>query len=291
MIEANILNRLTARLAATLAQPPVAPRPFVVDGVLVGAITNERAPRLLAFTDVFVTAGDALTFASSLRDFSSRTKAMHDAASALAGEGALTAWRNERYAVADGVGPPLFLIERAAARYFGIATQAVHVNGLTALGDGSEGMWLARRSATKAIDPGMLDNLIGGGIAYGADVATTLRKEAWEEAGLTAAVASRAVAAGTVRIYRQQPDGIQRETVFVHDLVLPVDVLPINQDGEVVAFRLVRPEEVARLAGNTTGADVVTADASLVIADWLLRRGYVPAGSGAAHRIATLRRG
>ena len=35
------------------------------------------------------------------------------------------------------------------------------------------------------------------------------------------------------------PDGLQRETVFVHDLVLPPDFVPANQDGEAVEHRLV----------------------------------------------------
>ena len=43
-------------------------------------------------------------------------------------------------------------------------------------------MWIARRSPAKAIDPGMLDNLVGGGVAAGQTITTTLIKEAWEEA-------------------------------------------------------------------------------------------------------------
>jgi len=38
------------------------------------------------------------------------------------------------------------------------------------------------------IDPGMLDNLVGGGIAAGATVIDTVVREAWEEAGIRAEV-------------------------------------------------------------------------------------------------------
>ena len=48
---------------------------------------------------------------------------------------------------------PVFELERAAARYFGVHTYAAHVNGLVR-GERRRRMWLARRSATKAIDPG-----------------------------------------------------------------------------------------------------------------------------------------
>jgi hypothetical protein len=44
---------------------------------------------------------------------------------------------------------------------------------------------------------------------------------------------------GAVEICRMQPDGLQRETIFVHDLWLPAESTPAGQDGEVVAHRLV----------------------------------------------------
>src|SRR4029077_20228556 len=126
-------------------------------------------------------------------------------------------------------GATLFDLERAAARYFGIHTFAAHANGLVGDADRWQ-MWLPRRSATKAIDPGLLDNLIGGGIAAGSDAATTLVKEAWEEAGLPADAALRAKAAGSIDICRDQPDGLQRETIYVYNLWLPVNFAPENQD-------------------------------------------------------------
>ena len=144
---------------------------------------------------------------------SKRERRRSDAvARALAAEGALSAWRNERYEVrATGATPPAFLLERAAARYFGVRTRAVHVNGLVDTDPGAA-MWIARRSATKAIDPGRLDNLVGGGLAAGTTVRGTLVKEAWEEAGIDAAPASRATEASVLRIRRLQPDGLQHET-------------------------------------------------------------------------------
>ena len=276
MIEERILARLAARLARALAPPRVPLTRFVVDGALVGELERERVERMRAFDRVFRMSGEALTFVPALAEAEARTRAMADVARALADDGALTAWRDERYAVVpEGSPVPAFLLERSAARFFGIDTMAVHVNGSTPLPDGSAGMWLARRSPFKAIDPGLLDNLVGGGVAHGADVRATLAKEAWEEAGLAPSLVATAVPAGRLRIRRLQPDGVQRETIFVYDLDLSAGVVPVNQDGEVTAFRLARPEEVAELAGNAEGPDVVTADASLVMADWLVRKGFV----------------
>ena len=246
-----------------------------VDGLRVGELTETRARRLAAFADVFTFDGARLRFVPALADAGSRSEALVAVVRTLADEGALTAWRDERYEARAGEALPVaFEVERAAARYFGIRTQAVHVNGLVD-GDGGASMWIARRSTAKAIDPGMLDNLVGGGIAAGASVDDTLVKEAWEEAGIDAATARQARPAGIVGIRRLQPDGLQHESVHVHDLWLPHGFRPANQDGEAVEHRLVPLSAMPALLANADGPEVLTADASLVALDALLRLGTV----------------
>jgi 8-oxo-dGTP pyrophosphatase MutT (NUDIX family) len=149
-------------------------------------------------------------------------------------------------------------------------------------------MWIARRSGTKPIDPGMLDNLVGGGVAAGTSVAATVVKEAWEEAGIPAALSAHARAAGSVGILRMQPDGLHRETIHVHDLELPSAFAPVNQDGEVAGYRLVDVDTLVTVLGNAEGPDVMTADASLVAVDWLLRRGFVARDDPAVTRLRAL---
>ncbi len=137
-------------------------------------------------------------------------------------------------------------------------------------------MWIARRSLGKSIDPGLLDNLVGGGIAAGQSVASTVVKEAWEEAGIPARLAASAACAGAVHVCREHPDGLQRETMFVHDLWLPDDFVPACQDDEVAEHRVVPLQAAAQLIAHDEGADVFTADAALVILDCLLRHGAIP---------------
>ena len=177
----------------------------------------------------------------------------------LAQEGFIPGWRNERYRIADS-----FDIERAAARPFGLATQAVHVNGIV----GGEGMWLARRSSSKATDPGMLDNLVGGGINAALSLEETLIKEAWEEAGIPAELARRATPGGTVQLLREVPEGVQCEVIHVYDLELPRDFTPKNQDGEVAELKLAPLAEVLRLVRET---EEMTVDAALVALDYFNR--------------------
>ena len=63
-------------------------------------------------------------------------------------------------------------------------------------------------------------------------------KEAWEEAGIPPDAAVTASPAGEVRVCRELADGLERETIFVYDLLLPPDFTPACQDGEAVEHRL-----------------------------------------------------
>jgi 8-oxo-dGTP pyrophosphatase MutT (NUDIX family) len=287
MIDDATATAILVRLGRALAAPARILHPLRVDTANVGWLDDERAVRVSQFDNVFATAGDGMTFVPALRDEPSRSEAMARVTATLAAEGALTKWRNELYAAAPTFGaPPWFRLERAAARYFGVHTWAAHINGLVG-GMEDPRMWLARRSADKAIDPLRLDNLVGGGIASGTTLAETLAKEAWEEAGIPRQLASQTLPAGALHIWREQPDGLQSETIFVHDLWLPADFIPANQDGEAIEHRVVAMNEAARLIALPGGPDEVTADASLVVLDFLLRRGAIapssPARPGLQH--------
>ena len=249
----------------------------MVDGMAIGWIDDQRAQQLKNFDDVLVVDDDRVCFVHGVTAPLARTAAMEHVARQLSADGSLSAWRNERYAVVCEFGDrPCFELERCAARYFGIRTFAAHINGLVHESDGIR-MWLGRRSPHKAIDPGLLDNLVGGGVAVGATVEATVIKEAWEEAGIASTLAATAQAAGTLRICRSHPKGLERETVYVHDLWLDAGFIPKGIDGEVVEFRVETLVDAARLAGNCEGGDVVTADASLVIADCLMRYNLIAA--------------
>lgn len=276
VIEPGILTAIAARLTPILTAHARPPHRLLVDGVAVGFFDAARMQRLAAFEAVFTRVGGDLAFAARLQSAEARTEAVDAVTRALAREGALTAWRDERYTVAARFGaPPAFAVERAAARYFGIHTYAAHANGLVRAGSQTR-MWLARRSPRKPIDPSQLDNLVGGGIGAGEDPDATLVREAWEEAGIAPALASRATRVATLYVERAVPDGLQRETLFAYDLPLPESFVPANRDGEAVEHRCVDLVEAARLIGLRAGPDVVTVDASAVVLDCLKRHGIVP---------------
>lgn len=285
----GILPSIRRRLTSALAPPTTKFVPLVVDGAVVGRLAPARAARLARIADVFVPAAGGLGFCPGLASPAARTAAVAEVARALAAEGALSAWRDEAYAVAvERHAPAAFLLERAAARYFGIRTWAAHVNGFVPTGDLPQ-LWFARRSMQKPIDPGQLDNLVAGGIAAGATVAATVAREAWEEAGIPAPLAATARAAGVVEICREHADGLQLETIYVHDLALASDFVPQPQDGEAVEHRCVSCADAARMVAQDAGRDVVTVDASLVVVDFLLRRGALDPDTGDYLALARLR--
>ena len=237
--------------------------PFLCSHARVGWLRKAHAQRLLEWPDVFKRDARGVRIAEQLTDPATRTAEIGCVISRLHKEGTIAGWRNELYAVTTAFdASPLFHIERAAARFFGTTTYAAHANGYC-----GGRMWLARRARTKPIDPGLLDNLVGGGMCAGVEPLATIVREAWEEAGVPEAVARQARQAAMLEILREVPEGVQSETLFVFDLELPVDFEPRNQDGEVSEFRRVALCEARDLADGRR----MTLDASLVARNFLAR--------------------
>jgi len=93
-------------------------------------------------------------------------------------------------------------------------------------------------------------------------------------------LAREATAVGAVQVRRPMFDGLQRETLFVHDLVLPAGFVPANQDGEASEHRRVSLGEAAAMIASDSGPDLVTIEASAIVLDFLVRRGFARRDSG-----------
>ncbi|ODS70092.1 MAG: hypothetical protein ABS43_23955 [Bordetella sp. SCN 67-23] len=167
-------------------------------------------------------------------------------ATALSEAGRLNGWRNELLDVVAEDGTVLGVIERASVRPLGIATHAVHLNAWTDSGQ----LWIAQRSFTKTTDPGMWDTLVGGLVSAAETPESALLRESWEEAGLLPHHLKDGRRSGQFTVRRVLPEGYQVEHVTVVDTVLGPEVVPENQDGEVVALRTVSPEEVLEMVAD-----------------------------------------
>jgi 8-oxo-dGTP pyrophosphatase MutT (NUDIX family) len=242
--------------------------PFHVAGVHCGWVRPEFARHLQRWPAVFIVTGKEVALAVAHDSPATRSAVVAPILLTLREEGLITGWRDETYPVAADFGePPLLNIERAASRVFGIRTRGAHLNGTVGRGTDCR-MWIARRAATKSIDPSLLDNLVGGGVGFGFSPEQTIVKECGEEAGIPEALAQRVQAKSTVTLKREVPEGLQWETLYTFDLELDADFKPENRDGEVAGFQLLPIREVRRLVRDSTE---FTVDAALVVIDFLLR--------------------
>ena len=247
--------------------------PFTVEGVLAGWMKRSFADRLSQWPEFFSVRPRGVAMLGDFETALHRSVAIAEVVESLATETVINGWRGELVTVAETFySPPLFHIERAASRYFGLTMYASHLNGLTTK-NGAPHMWIAQRADTKAVDPGKLDNLAAGRIARGMGAFDTLVKESFEEAGIAPELANTAHGAGVVRCKREVEEGMHHEIMFVHDILLPENFVPQNQDGEVSGFQCIPIAELmARLEEDP---DEFTVDAALVVLDCLIRRGFV----------------
>ena len=274
--------RLAARARLALAGATRQLVPFLTGGEAIGALQPEFAAELRDWPQVFSFDASGVSLARGLDDPARRSARLAQVARELEGRGRISGWRGETYAVYGGAqGALLFHLERAAVRRFGLLARAAHANVTTGSGNALR-MWIARRSASKPIDPGMLDNLVGGGIASGARPFDTLVKEAKEEAGIEPARAARARYVKMLLVEREVAEGLHREILYVYDLEVAPGFRPRNLDGEVAAFeRVDRAGLAARVAHGG-----FTVDAGLVALDWLLRSARRPRPEPGWRRLA-----
>jgi len=262
-----LIEGLPERLAAARAFRPDGFLRLQLGAEGIGWIRRDQASRLRAWQDVFEFKKNGISLVAAPEP--ALTEVMANVARALAREGAIQGWRGETYAIRarDGAAPA-FHIERAATRFFGLTSSAAHLNGYRGE-PGRMRILVARRALTKAIDPGLLDNLVAGGVPSGQDPWQTLLRECGEEAGIARAVAQSARPAGVLQVCREVPKGLHSELLYVHDLELPAGFEPRNADGEVSEFTALNAGTL--LQGIARGE--MTVEAGLVAANFVSRHG------------------
>jgi len=252
--------------------------PFGVDGRVVGSVACDHLQALRAWPQWLRV--DEAGVALQVED-RQRSAVLAQMNAALRELGLIRAWRNEPFALFDPAdGTRLATMERAAARFWGTLTLGAHANGYVADDAGRPThLWIAQRSLNKATDPGMFDNLVGGGVPEGQTPLQALVREGWEEAGLHSAQMAAARAGSVLRLMRDIPEGLQHEWLHAYDLQLPDGLEPHNQDGEVAGFRCLPLDQALALAAGTQ----MTVDAALVTLDFALRHALLPKDT--AHRL------
>ncbi|MBK3736349.1 DUF4743 domain-containing protein [Azospirillum brasilense] len=248
-------------------------RPFELEGHRLGWVRHALAEQLPGVDPGFVVTADRVTLAPEVRDFEARSSVLAHAAQFLVETGAVTALRGEFYPVAPAWGAePLMRIDRAVVAQFGTSSYGLHVNGFVRRPDGGLSLWIGRRARDREVAPGKLDNMIAGGQPIGLTLAENLVKEAQEEAGIDAALASRAVPVGAVTYRMETEAGLKQDTLFLYDLELDADFVPQNTDGEVERFELWPLDRVAESVRATKDWKF---NVPLVVIDFMIRHGWL----------------
>jgi len=254
---AKLLSHITACQTACLPGERLG---FYIGDRLVGYVRPEFADRLASISRS-ISAGERVVLAEP-------------AAGGL-NEIALAAGcrvRGEDFDVRAALDQPvLAVLDRGALPDFGVMGVGVHVNGLVRHPDGWH-LWVGKRAADKKLDPGKLDNLVGGGVAAGHTPFETLVKEAAEEAALPEELSRTATLQGRFSYNMERPEGLRRDVLYVYDLLLPDDFEPSPADGEVEHFEL---WPLAKVFEKVRDTDAFKFNVNLVLIDLFIRFGLV----------------
>lgn len=173
-------------------------------------------------------------------------------------------FRGEAFDVREHPGAPaLTTIDRGALPAFGVMAEGVHLNGLVRRGNGLH-LWVARRAADKALDPGKLDHLVAGGVSAGMTPWQTLIKESDEEAAIPQQIIMQAVKTGELHYTMLRDEGLRRDFLHCYDIDLPETFVPVPADGEVESFEL---WPMARVVKTVRETDDFKFNVSLVLID------------------------
>jgi 8-oxo-dGTP pyrophosphatase MutT (NUDIX family) len=268
------LQQLLADLLGRANQPPQAESlPLFIAGQRCGWLFAKAAQALKVLKRVEI-SHDSAHIGHLVSSGPELNALLATVATTLRQAGCAPGWRNELLDVwpeqplgsASSLdSQPLGAIERGVVRPLGLLTRAVHLSGWSTNGH----LWVARRSLTKATDPGMWDTLVGGLISSQEDIQVGLVRESDEEAGLEAQdIAARTPLRTIARMLRQVPEGYQVEDVLTCECVLPAHAIPKNRDGEVMEIQLMAPVTIF----NMLIQGAFTVEASIVLAEDLLRR-------------------
>ena len=181
-------------------------------------------------------------------------------------QGLTARWRNELLPVVGRDGRTLAAVERSVVRILGLATFAVHLSGRAADG---HGWWVQQRAFDKATDPGRWDTLMGGQMAAGESIRSTLARETAEEAGLSLDDLRSLRRADDVFVRRPVDEGYVNERIAVFRATLSDEARPVNRDGEVVRFDCLDERDLRR----RLAAGDFTLEATLILGAELERRG------------------
>jgi len=252
--------------------------PWKIEESVVGYLRPGLRDLLARWPDVFEITSTEVMLHRSLTEFESRSSAVDQVLPSLREEGYVRPAVGECYGVVETLGgDPLMQLDRGAVEGFGIISTGFHLNGIV-----GEEMWIARRSFTKPMFPGQLDNMVAGGWPVGLTLQENVVKECSEEAGMSESLACKAAPVGVMTYVMEIEKGLRRHAMYLYDLEVPDDLIPRPVDGEVDSFMRLPIEEVSTIVRDTSEFKY---NASMAVIDYLHRTGHLTSDTPGYERI------
>ncbi|TID18982.1 Nudix protein [Venturia nashicola] len=164
-------------------------------------------------------------------------------------------------------------VERFSAPLFGIATRGAHMTGYTFV-NGEMKIWIPRRSAHLFTYPNKLDTTVAGGVKAQHTPYQCIVEEADEEASLPKDYVSKnakPVGVLTYMTLSRRSGLIHPDVLYLFDIELTNDLIPIPHDDEVSEFKLMGIEEIKEAMVNRE----FKSNCNLVMIDFFIRHGIL----------------
>ncbi len=168
-------------------------------------------------------------------------------------------------------GEVYFFLDRASISLLGIRGYGVHMNIYVHSKEGIK-IWVPKRSKNKLLDPEKFDNSVAGGVAINETVKAALKREAYEEAGISNDIIRKAQSVGVISYCWKSNYSLRPDMLFVFDLKVDEKFLPKCLDGEVHSFTLMKWESIRQIIEDT---DDFKINCSLVLIDFFIRHGLI----------------
>ncbi len=248
--------------------------PLMAGDKVLGLMRPETALYLSDFPDLFVQHDEKIGLADRWTSPADRTAAFRPIAEKLALEGLVGRLRDEDYRVVTRWGEePLMVMDRAVVGLLGLRAFGIHVNGMVLKPHEQDlQLWIGKRAADKAVEPGKLDNMVAGGQPAGLSLQENLVKESGEEAGLSPELVHRAQPVSLITYCMEDGRGLKRDTLFIYDMLVPEDIEPRAVDGEMERFMLMRRGMILNLLREGFSFKF---NVALVLIDFLIRHGFL----------------
>ena len=247
--------------------------PFMLENQCIGLVRSAFARALANYPQAFEVTDEFITLDSSLQTPQQRNRIIAEVVQALIDDGVVGYSLDEPYPVKGHNNEVFFVIDRALVPFMGFRSFGQHINGYVNRPGGLH-LWIGTRACDRRIFPGMLDNMVAGGLPHGLSLQENLVKECHEEAGMPEKLALQAKPVSAITYNAISEKGYKPDTLYCYDIELSEEFTPENTDGEVEKFELLRVTDVI---SKVRQGGLFKPNCNLVLIDFFARHGLLDA--------------